>query len=289
MFLREFLWFTILRAPDDGAGGGDGGGSGGGEGGDAGGGEGGKPAGDPPAGGAGDPPAPYRPEGLSDDLFGETDTATIDNLHNRVNGLRQELGARGQVPKEPGDYKFELSEKAAPFVEMGNDDPTMGTIRELAQQHGLTDKQFQFFPDLVDKMVDAGVIERPVDPDAIMSELAPSDFKGTAEEMKAEGAKRMTAAQLWIDTFDDKAGFDQPMRDELAMLTTTPAGVQVLEKFMKSGIQESVLPGGDGKGGVTATDIDARIADPRNDFNDPKYDEAFAKETREMGKRLHGN
>lgn len=289
--MKTFLRYAILSpafflAPDGAGGGGGAGGAGaGGAGGDGQGGAGG-------AGGAGG----YRPQGLTDDFFGGDDKGTIDKLwgglqqeKGRVEGFRRDLAERGVVPEKLEAYAFNLSDKAKPVIQIGDDDKLLHATRELAQKHKMPDKMYSgFMSELFDKIADLGIIEKPVDPNDIYKELGKG--KGNDAEQVTAGTQRLNQAQTYINAFSEKDGFTQPMKDELSLLTTSAAGVQVIEKIMSMGIKPSTSTGGgdSGAGGaITKETLQQRQADPRNDRNSAKYDPAFAEETKNQYKKMY--
>ena len=72
-------------------------------------------------------------------------------------------------------------------------------------------------------------------------------------------------------------------------MTTSRDGVRVVEKLMRSGMNPSINPGGQpAAGALTKAQLDARVADPRNDSTrHDKFDPAFAEETRKMFKSFY--
>lgn len=279
-FLKYSCFFPPFFLAPDGGGGGDGGKGGGGDGGKGGGGDGGVSA--------------YRPQGLTDEFFGSDDKGTIDKLwgglqaaNTRIEGFRTDMASRGTVPDKLDAYAFTLSEKAKPLISIGDDDKLMAGVRQLAQKHKMPDKMFNgFMSEFFDQVVDLGLIEKPVDPNDVYKELGKG--KGNDAEVITAGTQRLNAAQTFINSFGDKDGFTQPMKDELSLLTTSPAGVAVVEKLMSMGFKPSVSTGGGGggDGGLTKETLQARQADPRNDRSSAKYDPAFAEETLKQYKRF---
>jgi hypothetical protein len=283
--MKNFLRYSCLLppfflAPEGGGGGG--------------GGDGGKPGGE---GGGGDGGAQgYRPSGLTDEFFGGDDKSTIDKLwgglqqaNTRIEGFRTEVATRGTVPDKLDAYNFTLSEKAKPVIQIGDDDKLIAGVRQLAQKHKMPDKMFNgFMSEFFDQVVDLNLIEKPVDPNDIYKELGKG--RGNDAEQITAGTQRLNQAQTFISAFTEKDGFTQPMKDELSLLTTSAAGVAVVEKLMSMGLKPSINPGGGdggGAGGVTKEALQARQADPRNDRNSAKYDPAFAAETMKQYKQFY--
>jgi hypothetical protein len=241
---------------------------------------------DIPIGGADGQQPFYRPDGIPQHLLGETPEQTLDKLFGAYKGARDEL-AKGKpaAPEKPEEYKLEIGEDAAKQFPIAEDDPALGVLRQTAHEAGLTQEQFGVFGKFVDMLVDKGLVEKPYDSDAVMKSLVPEGFKGTDEQKLARGAQRVSELDSWIKA---DTRFSDQERNELRLLTTSKEGVAALEKIRAGSVTQSVNPGGgQPAGGVSKATLDARVADPRNNFMDPKYDEAFALETREMFKKLH--
>ncbi len=231
---------------------------------------------------------PYFPEGMPDPWKGGNDVETIDKLYGAAKGMRDQIATRGTIPKEAKGYDIKFSDKASPYLSPADDDKVLGTIRDLALKHQFTDKQMPFFGDFVDALIDSGAIQKPMSGEQVLTELAGPEFKGTPDEAKTAGQQRLTKAQAWIDGLTDKKGFTQGERDQLAAVATTLDGVSVIEKFMKGGMQVTANPGGRGAGQVSEADLNARVADPRNNWGTPQYDPAYAAETQRLFQQVHG-
>lgn len=232
----------------------------------------------------------YNPNKIiPDHLLGQDDKGTIDKLHAAYKGARDELAKGKPAPVKAADYKFEWSDKVK-GAGIGTDDPALKGFADIAEKHNFSQEQIAAIPAFFDMAVDKGWIEKPFDSAGLLTELAPADFKGSPEEKQAKGGERLLVAENWIKQLDPKShGFTEPMKQELRLLTTSLAGVQVVEHFMRSGMNTSVSPGGGGNNppAVTKADLDARVADPRNKFDNPKFDEGYATETQNMFKRFY--
>ncbi|MEP5978538.1 MAG: hypothetical protein ABJ299_17370, partial [Nitratireductor sp.] len=225
---------------------------------------------------------PYRPEGLADHLFGQNDRETIDRLAGAYKGARDELAKGKPAVPDAAAYQFVWSETMKGKIP--DNDPAIAAFREIAHEHGYTQAQVDAIPKFMDTLMEKGLIDKPFDAGALLGELAPADFKGTPEEKQAKGGERLAAAEAWIKQLD---GFDDGMRNELRLLTTSSAGVRALETIMNAGMVKSVSPGGAQPGAITKADLDARIADPRNEAFGDKFDENFAAETRRLFQQMY--
>lgn len=229
----------------------------------------------------------YKPDGIADHLLGQDDKGTIDKLLGAYKGARDEI-AKGK-PAIPGakDYQWNWSDNIKGTI--AADDPAISAFSELAHEHEFTQKQIDAIPKLFDKLAEKGLIEKPFDSAGLLTLLAPAEFKGSPEEKQAKGGERLTTAENWIKQLDGKV-IDDKMKGELRLLTTSLDGIRLVEHFMKSGMNASASPGGNGGGqqAVTKEQLDARVADPRNDSTrHEKYNEDFAKETQRLFKQMY--
>lgn len=234
----------------------------------------------------------YKPEGLDQSLIGQTDRETIDKIVNRMTGLRTELAKKGQdapaIPEKPDGYQWNWSDGVKAAGGIATDDKAVAAFAQIAHEHGFTQQQIDAVPKFFDKMIEAGVIEKPLDPNKLLEDLAPPTFRGSADDKRQKGAERLGVVENWVKALPEAAGFDAQMKDELRLLTMSPAGVRILERMMNGAAAQTfaVQPGNQPQP-VTQRTLDARISDPRNDAMGPKFDPAFAEETREMFKKLY--
>lgn len=230
----------------------------------------------------------YKPAGLPDHLIGQSDKETIDRLSAAYTGARGEL-AKGKpaIPKAE-EYQFNWSDQLKGTI--GKDDPALKEFATVAHEHGFTQQQIDAIPKFMDKLVEKGLIEKPFEAGKLLEELAPEGFRGTPEQRQAKGGERLAAAEAWIAQLDAKAhGIDDGMKQELRLLTTSLPGVRLVEMFARGGMNISANPGGGQQpGGITKETVEARVADPRNDSQGPKFDPAFAEETKRQFRALYG-
>lgn len=231
----------------------------------------------------------YKPQGLPEHLVGQSDRETIDRLNNAYKGARDELAKGKPVIPNAGEYQFNWSDSVKAHGGIAADDEAVQAFAAIAHEHGYTQQQIDAIPKFFDKLVEKGVIEPPFDSAKLLTDLAPAGYKGTPEEKQAKGGERLASAEAWIKQLDPQThGFDDAMKQELRLLTTSGPGVKVIEALMKSGMNPSVSPGGGTTApAITKADLDARVADKRNDAMNEKFDPAFADETRRLFRQLY--
>jgi hypothetical protein len=239
-----------------------------------------------PIGGAdGQTPGFNYPKDLPDHLKGQTPEETITKLAKAYLGAREEVNKKAPpVPEAAADYKIEFGESIKGSI--AEDDKAVSAFKEIAREHGYTQQQMDAIPKFFDKLIELKIVDAPVDMNALLVNLAPDGFRGTDEQKQQAGAARMTTASNWIKQLPETVTHE--MKEEMRLLTTSKAGIAALEWVMKSGMNAGVQPGGQVPGAVSKADLDARIADPRNDFHNPRYNEDFAKETQALFKRMYG-
>lgn len=235
----------------------------------------------------------YRPEGLSDSYFGADDHATIDNLAKAVTTYRQKDGERGQVPKEATGYTLpdEVPDSVKPYMAELDGDPVFEGMQKVFHDAGMTDKQFQdIVPKFYESLIDAEALEPMLDVDKERGELVPEGLeRATPEDQTKAIDKRMADNLAFVGTLKD-AGLDEAAVIALQEgLGDKAAGHRAIE-FIRGKLGQTLDPavGGQAAGGVTQADLDARVADPRNQGGHPSYEKKFAEETDRLAEQLHG-
>ncbi len=232
----------------------------------------------------------YRPDGIPDHLAGPDDKTTIDNLWKAADGFRKAEGERGAVPKDPAGYAFEPSEKIKPFVgDLANDGFFKG-VKEAALAAGVTDKQFpKFINNVMEKMLDSGMV-KPVDYAKEMAALLPE----AAKSLDDAGRKAAVGARISENLAFIEGARKQGMPEDVATALTArlgddAVGNKAIEWIRAQAREIKPAMGGKSAGGVSEADLDARVADPRNDPNSSKFDKGFAEETRKQFMTKFGN
>ncbi len=233
----------------------------------------------------------YKPDGIADHFVGQTNRETIDRLHTAYSGARAEIARGAPVVPQPGEYQWNWPDSLKATSAISADDPALIEFSSIAHEHGYSQTQIDAIPKLFDKLIEKGVIEKPFDSGKLLEELAPENYRGTSEEKQARGGERLAQAEAWIKQLDATThGFDEGMKLELRLMTTSRDGVRVVEKLMKSFLNSSIDPVGERQAGaLTKAQLDTRVADPRNQASDPKHDPAYAEQTRKLFKDLYAD
>lgn len=229
------------------------------------------------------------PAGVPEHLRGKTADETLAKMLPAFSGLRDELSQKGAAPKDFNGYQINFSDKAKPILNMKDDDPVLPILKQAMHKHGITDKQTGFVADLMDGLIDKGLIGQREDPNKTWMSMAPDGFKGSDLEKVEAGKKAMNEAETFVKQLKGQQGWSDQMVEEMVMLTGSAAGLGIINLLKASGIARTTQPGGMASGGVTKESIAERQKDPRNQYGNPKFDQAFAQETQNMFKQLHGN
>lgn len=247
-----------------------------------------------PAGGQsgadGGHPSAYRPDGLPDHLYGKDDRDTVDKLFKAFDGYRRTEAERGRVPDSPDGYKFTPDEAVKPFAANLDNDEFFKGVRGDAHEAGVTDKGFNTFVNKVMKrLVDAGAMEKPVDFAAELQQLVPDDAKTLDEPgQKAAVSRRIQANIAWLDGAKAQGAIPTDVADELMRRhADTAIGQRTIEWLRAQGSKLTPALGGSGGGAaVSEAEVDARIADPRNDSQNIKFDPGYREQTDRLIRRL---
>jgi hypothetical protein len=247
------------------------------------------PAAAAPAPGAPPVLAGYIPDKLPAELKGSTDRETIDKLLGAYSGQATELTARGTVPKEPKDYKFELSPDLVKVF--GDPEKDRGTqiFRNVAHKHGLTAEQAAgVFSEFHGQMLADGVI-KPFDIVAEGKQLLGSQAAGlTPVQIETAATQRWQTANSWIDGLEGSKVLSKEQAVLARGLIENAAGIQLMEA-LKGMTRETGAQGGNGvpTGGISKADLDARANDPRSNPMMPQYSKAYADETEALFKGFY--
>lgn len=293
MRTKTTLWDWILKDAENGSGGGGGeGGQGAGgsqeNGGDQGGGEqnGGDQgnAGGQENGGEGGSSA-YRPEGLPDNLYGESDQETLDKMALALKGYRDKDNQRG-VPTAPeayAEFGDNIPDPLKPHVGALADDTVFQKLSKSALDKGMSVQDFQGLTlEFFGAAQEMGVLEPFVDVDAEKAALVPEDAKNLSEaEQTAAREKRMNDNFAFLDAMtangegEGQSGMSQDVADfAKSMLGDSAKGHQFIEHMRSqiSGGSSKLAGGSQGSGGADPkADIFRREQLPENTPGDPKF------------------
>lgn len=242
----------------------------------------------------------FRPEGLPDHLLGKTNEETLTNVFKAFDGLRRNEGERGAVPKDAAGYKLDFGDKVKPYVTNFDKDPVYKETLAIAHEAGLTDKQLnKFLPKLLEKMVDGGLVEAPVDANAQLLSLAPPGQYADDKAKSAAAAKRVNDNIAWVDVAksDEHKTFgsnSKQIGEFLAAAVASDPRAHLAIEWLR-GKENPVGPainlgggGGGGGGGLSDADLQARLNSPKNNPNHNEFDRAYAQETDRLYQQRYG-
>jgi len=236
---------------------------------------------------------PYVPDGLPDHLKGASEKEIIDKLWGAYKPARDTIAQRGEVPKSADAYQIQISD-AQKQLFSGDDltkDPAVKVWAKVAHEAGLTHKEFNLFGRFFEEMAKAGLTEPKIDPKAEIGRLG-EDIKATepdAAKREAEGARRIVNANTWLQGLETRKHITQQERQVLSGLTTTAAGVRIIEKLAKLGQGTGVQNAAGGASGVgdTKESLDTAMMDDRYSSTSPKFDAGYRRDVDERYRRWH--
>jgi hypothetical protein len=205
---------------------------------------------------------------------------------------RDEIGKRGAPPKDPAGYTFKPSDKVAPFVPKLENDPVFLAFRDQAHKTGMAPGQFQ---DLVsgfyETLVEKGVLAKPYNPGAERRAYLGEQASGMTDEQTIEAMRpHIASAEGFLNGLKRNGTLTAESVKALEPLLETHVGLRALAGLRGAMGGRGLQPGGDAgsAGGVTRTELQARMRDPRNDRSSGKYDAKFAAAIDADYKRLYG-
>lgn len=229
----------------------------------------------------------YRPKGLPDTMFGETDNETMDKMADTIQGFRKKIDNLPKAPKEISGYEMgEVPEELKEYFDNLKDDPIYDGMRVLALKHGLTTDQFKgFMTDNISEWVDAGLMSGMVNQSDERAALLTKEASWLPGNEQADAINsRMQDNIDWMEKVGPQHGFSAELGEFLIeQLGDRAKGHFAIEAIRKlaSGPQPLDLGGG-GEGQGALAKLEAREADPRNNPGNTQYNKAYAEETVKM-------
>lgn len=224
----------------------------------------------------------YRPEGLPDHMLGKTDQETIDLVAKAYKGARDELAKGSDVPKTADDYVLEIPEDMKDkVIQPGEDgkDPFLEILKPLAHKHNIGQKAFQDFGIEFSKAVQEKLASVEQDEDA----LADFEYKEYGGMDKAKPV--VDGVSVWAQGLKNQGKLNDADIKEINLMSTHSQGLKTLSKLREMTGEKPIPVNMDGKQSgkeITEDTLNSRVADPRYQAGNPKFDPAFHKETTQM-------
>lgn len=242
------------------------------------------------------PAAPYKPEGIADNLLGKTDQETIDNLFKAHKGARDAIAKgvgklEGEVHTDASKYQIESTgddDKIAAELNSEASKPIMDAFRAAAAEVGVPDKAFAKFMRMgVEKAAEAGI---PIG----LSEEEAIEISAAAEMEKLvemAGDKKL-AGQMHgaVKNFGEQLLAQGVLsKDDMAewkVMVGTAESVKIMHRIMSERLGEKPIPVvlDGGAGALTQQDVQAEHhralqmkAGPERDAAVKAAEEKFAK------------
>lgn len=226
-----------------------------------------KGGGDGAGDGQGQSDGVYRPEGLPDDLVGESDKATIDKLAAK-------LAASPAAPDTVDGYGELIfgDDFVKAFGAPAGDDKALSLARDVALKAGMPADMFQaFVPGLLEAAVKGGLIERPFD---LNKEIEAAGGQEAFDKAEAELSGRLKGLEA-------QGKLEAAGVAELQGTLTTAAGQKAMTSLFAMLGERGIDTGkGQSTGAKYATkaDIEAAMADDRYNTKSLKFDQRYADE-----------
>lgn len=242
-------------------------------------------------------PQPYRPEGLADSFFGDTDQGTIDNLAKAVNDRRAADEKLGKVPDKPDGYTLPdtLPDGYSPQVtqllgELDND-PVYAAIRDVFHKAGVRQPQFEaIVPAIFQQLIEGELMEEMIDPVAERKLMVPDALQNASAKEQGEAVDTLLNDNRgWLQSLggdnDNALDADAVKALENGLLDTA-AGNRAIA-HLRSLIPASTNPatgGQGGGGGLSVAELEKRLHDERY-----TTDSKFRQETDRLYREHYGD
>jgi hypothetical protein len=260
---------TLLELGDGDAGAGDGKGVGGdGKGGD----------------GAGGGAQPYFPDGIEEGLKGASDKETIDKLHARAKGLREQLSKKGgAAPEKPEGYDFaEIAKQFGDAADEKNpvNAPVFQLLRQVFHKRGLGQEMAAGIAgDVLAAMKEGGMLEA-ADPAGAVKVSAEKELGVMAQMFggRDKALKIVRDERTYLQNLENRKIIDAEDHAELLVAMGTAQGLRAFQK-LRAHFTGHELPQLE-QSAQTAETLDSI----RKRWSDPRFntDAAFRAESERM-------
>lgn len=225
-------------------------------------------------------------DGLPAEFHADTPAGTVQALHGRVAELAEKLGEY-TVPGEGESYGYEPTEKVL-HAFGGKDSGIFAAVEAAAKKVGTPTAHFgPFVEEVVSQLFEGGLV---VDPMAEARAILGEKFSGSDADVAAAAGARFDEMSSWLDSLGKQAGIGGDSLAALKGLTDRAVGFKALEALKSHMARRGVVVGGEAvPAGMTKAQLDARVADPRNDHRAREFDPAFQKETMRLFQQLYGH
>lgn len=224
----------------------------------------------------------YYPDKLPEHLRGPNDRETIDRLNAAYSGAREELSKRGAAPKDAKEYVFDIGDDLKKVYGDPETNEELKVFRQVAHKHGLTKEQAAgIVRDYYAGRLDAG-LDNVLDPIKEAKALIGDEAIGRGpQEIAKRAGEIWKDTTAWVDSLVRSKRITADQADAGKAMLESAAGIQFVRALKEMTGQSAIVPGGGGgaAGGITKDTLNQRIADPRNNPFDAKYDATFRTET----------
>lgn len=207
-------------------------------------------------------PKGYRPEGLSDHLYGISDNETIDKLFSAYDGARKELSKKSGVPDKLDDYKIELPEEISKvIIKAGEDgkDPIFEHMRGEFHKRGVKAE------DAVAIMTEWASKYGEMQSAMMSGEGMPDfEYKGYGGAEKAQPV--IDGGIAWATGLKNAGKLDDVGMEEIKLLTSHEGGLRLIEQLRVAMGGEQIPANIKGKemgGAMDEKELQSMMRDPK--------------------------
>jgi hypothetical protein len=196
----------------------------------------------------------YFPKGLDDKWKGKSERETLDNI-------AKYWAERPRAPETAAGYKLDLAPEVAKRFGDLNNDPAFAIMREVAHAAGVdNDLLGKLFVGTYAKLVDGGLMPKPIDWDAEAMKLAPAGERDRAAGIKAAGV-RLTEIGSRIAGLESAKHLDSAEANALMRtINESAAGAVAVEKMLALLPKEHGVQAGGIQGGGQSAPADPMLA-----------------------------
>ncbi|MBV1707421.1 MAG: hypothetical protein KGQ37_09470, partial [Hyphomicrobiales bacterium] len=221
------------------------------------------------------------PDGFPDHLRGNTAEEFATKIAADWQKQRAQV-SKFDPARSADEYTFTPSEAIKGIVGDVSKDPVFNAARESAFKAGVPKAAFNdFVGGVYEALQKQNLLPAPYDPVKERAAFLGEEGRGLNDAQIVEKVTPILEGALaFVTELGNNGTIDQAGREQLLSLMDTAAGARAILSLQKLVARQGLSPGGQGGAQQpTGNDLKGRLADPRNDRDNLKYDRAFAEET----------
>lgn len=189
-----------------------------------------------------------RPDWMPENFWSDEEGPDIESMAKSYQELRAKMSAGKHNAPKDGKYDISSLEDAG----VTGDDPLLSQFSEFAKDNGLSQDQFEQITSMyVNSMMD-------------MEEQATESREAEMAKLGPKGDKVIASLDQWLGKLGNSGALAPEEVEAIANSATSATFIRALDKIRQSYGEKSIPDlAPQETGGLTRSDLDAMVADPR--------------------------